>query len=161
LCSPPSQSRIECREIIEDLEQLFDLVYIKQSTHVWYQEIKKDCENLYHGRTSRDLLFRTWLRGFVERDEYKEKEGGLQKMIRDAFVSQELEMPDDYRIRTKEEREKEYEEELKKREEAKKKKDEAKDEEKEGDVKAGDDVKPDPAKDGKTDVEMKTVESKA
>jgi hypothetical protein len=70
-------------------------------------------ENLYHMRTTRDLLFRTWLRGFVDRDEAKEKEGGLQKIITEAFTAEGLEMPPDYRIKSKEEREKEYEEELK------------------------------------------------
>ncbi|KAI5448968.1 hypothetical protein NCC49_005731 [Naganishia albida] len=162
------ECKTECREIIEDLDQLFDLVYVKQSLHVWYQELKRDMENLYHMRTTRDLLFRTWLRGFVERDEAKEKEGGLQKIITDAFTAEGLEMPPDYRIKSKEEREKEYEEELKRREkmmeermkledEFKKKDEEAKAEgkqnvEQKGEAEAGD---------GKPDVkETKDVDMK-
>ncbi|KAJ9119765.1 hypothetical protein QFC22_003475 [Naganishia vaughanmartiniae] len=106
------ECKAEYREIFEDLDQVLELVYMKQNIHVWYQELKKDCENLYHMRTTRDLLFRTWLRGFVDRDESKDKEGGLQKLILDAFESQDVEMPDDYRIKTKEEKEKEMAEQL-------------------------------------------------
>ncbi|KAJ9102649.1 hypothetical protein QFC19_004758 [Naganishia cerealis] len=106
------ECKTECREILEDIDQLLELVYVKQAIHVWYQELKKDCENLYHMRTTRDLLFRTWLRGFVDRDESKDKEGGLQKLILNAFTSQGIEMPDDYKIKTKEEKEKEKVEQL-------------------------------------------------
>jgi hypothetical protein len=131
-------------------------------------------ENLYHMRTTRDLLFRTWLRGFVDRDEAKEKEGGLQKIIQDAFVAEGMEMPADYRIKSKEEREKEYEEELKRREammeermkleeEHAKKEEEAKageqDKADKKDVSKADDVK-DEAKETK-DVDMKDADVKA
>ncbi|KAJ9127711.1 hypothetical protein QFC24_001121 [Naganishia onofrii] len=106
------ECKTECCEILEDLDQVLELVYMKQPIHVWYQELKKSCEDLYHMRTTRDLLFRTWLRGFVDRDESKDKEGGLQKLIHDAFESQDVEMPDDYRIKSKEEKEKEMAEQL-------------------------------------------------
>ncbi|KAJ9096643.1 hypothetical protein QFC20_006359 [Naganishia adeliensis] len=169
------ECKTECREIIEDLDQLFDLVYVKQSLHVWYQEIKRDMENLYHMRTTRDLLFRTWLRGFVERDEAKEKEGGLQRIIQDAFVAEGLEMPADYRIKSKEEREKEYEEELKRREammeermkleeEQAKKDEEAKAGEQNKDAEKKDEVKADDVKDDvkeTKDVDMTDAEVKA
>ncbi|KAJ9097186.1 hypothetical protein QFC21_004855 [Naganishia friedmannii] len=106
------ECKSECREILEDLDQVLELVYMKQPIHVWYQGLKKDCDQLYHMRTTRDLLFRTWLRGFVDRDESKDKEGGLQKLILDAFESQGVEMPDDYRIKSKEEKEAEMAEQL-------------------------------------------------
>lgn len=80
-------------------------------------------------------------------------------MIQDAFESQELEMPDDYRIKSKEEREREYEEDLKRREEATKNKEEAEAEQKENGAKLAD--KAVASEDVKADVEMKTVESKA
>ena len=108
------------------------------------------------------MLFRNWLRGFVERDEVKEKEGGLQKMIEEAFGSQELEMPDDYRIKSKEEREKEHEE-LRRREEAARKEQEAEAAKKGDATQAGDERKADTDKavDGEADTDMKTAESKA
>ena len=109
-----TQLRHDNKDDLEDLIALINYVSPEQSFHVWFQDFKRDLDNVYFMRTGTDTLLRQWMRTKKERedlsptvvDETLEEEQKRMKLfdkVKQCFEEQGVDLPDAYKYKTMEE----------------------------------------------------------
>jgi hypothetical protein len=110
--SRETQLRHDNKDDLEDLIALINYVSPEQSFHVWFQDFKRDLDNVYFMRTGTDTLLRQWMRTKKEREDLssavaaetsEQKRMKLFDKVKQCFEEQGVEVPDAYKYKTAEE----------------------------------------------------------
>lgn len=102
--------RHDNKDDLEDLVAIMNHVTPPQSFFVWFQDFKRDIDNVYFMRTGTETLLRQWFRTKKDREIFVEgvEEGEprrkkLFEMVEKSFIDQGVAVPEAYRYKTLEE----------------------------------------------------------